>query len=241
MNRKVKLTHKKRPPLVRSPSLSTLQSGNKPKKSVRFRDSGSLEDVRLFLKSEMPIACQSDPTCSIKYVYHLRHLNWPSVRHHEGGLAVRVENIQFDASHLIGTCQVANLAYEKKVNIRYSFDDWSTCHQVQADYRESIIDTWDRFSFKIKCHPFVRHLDFAVQYLVSGREFWDNNKQQNYQLDITTNAQIMNEEDDESSSSSSEDEPADILWPTHTPVCFDQRKTSSSELIQQQQQQIILL
>ncbi|CAO3698659.1 unnamed protein product [Rhizopus stolonifer] len=218
MNRKVKLSHKRQPPFIRSPATASIQT-KKPKKSVRFRESGSLEDVRLFLKSEMPIACQSDPICSLK-----RYLNCPNWSSRASGPVAMEEVELVDGCEILGSCQVANLAYDKQVKIRYTLDDWVSFKEVNASFKESITDHWDRFTFKIEC-THVRHLHLAVQYKVAGREFWDNNLDQNYQLDIA--AQIV---DDEGSSSSSDDELAEVLWaPTFN--CLDQRKFTHNPLL----------
>lgn len=215
----------KRPPLVRSSS-PTLNNNNnsvrhnnnnrKPKKSVRFCDNDSLENVRLFLKTQMPKACQSDPACSKQYSYRLRKPNWPSEQHYRMG-AIRIENIQLDTKKkenlitLVGTCQVANLAFEKHISIRYSFDDWTTIQQVDAQYQEPIANsanTWDRFNFKISAPPPSSHhiLYLAAKYTVNGREFWDNNDHKNYQVDIISDVQLDLQLDDISSSSDDEEE-----------------------------------
>lgn len=237
LHRRVSLI--KRPPLVRSAS-PTLQNNNglrrtasnsslnkhhKPKKSVRFCDNASLENVRLFLKTQMPKACRSDPACPKKYSYRIRRTNWPSetahTRRNRVGSAIRVEDIQLLSSDnnsldkkgitLIGTCQVANLAFEKHVTIRYTFDEWTTVHETEAIYQEPIANsanTWDRFRFKINLnamHHAHETIYLAAKYNVSGREFWDNNDNKNYQVDILSDVQLQLH-DDLSSSSSDEDD-----------------------------------
>lgn len=218
----------KRPPLVRSSSpsssiqniqrkasLSNLSTKtNKPKKSVRFCDNASLENVRLFLKTQMPKACRSDPTCSKQsYTYRLKKTNWPTSNSSKQRNAVRLEDIQLTNNQLIGTCQVANLAFEKHVLVRYSLDEWSTYKEVDAIYQEPIANsanTWDRFRFKLANISLnTKHhetLYLAVKYSVSGREFWDNNDNKNYQLDILPQVQLYQDEFSSSSSSEEDDE-----------------------------------
>ncbi|KAF1801982.1 carbohydrate-binding module family 21 protein [Mucor lusitanicus] len=231
----------KRPPLVRScsPNLSeglhrTASNASlnkyhrKPKKSVRFCDNASLENVRLFLKTQMPKACRSDPACLNKqYTFRIRRPNWPSSalkrRNSDGGAAVRLEDVQLskqqqqqqDAQHvtLLGSIQVANLAFQKRVIVRYTLDDWNTAKEVEAQYQEPIAhsaNTWDRFSFKIvldaNTHAAHESLYLAVKYNVNGREFWDNNNHKNYQVDIVPDVELDLEDASSNSSSSSDDD-----------------------------------
>ncbi|KAI8978407.1 putative phosphatase regulatory subunit-domain-containing protein [Pilobolus umbonatus] len=223
----------KRPPLIRSSpppstnihrvlSNSNIHKNNllfKQKKSVRFCDNASLENVRLFLKTQMPKACRSDPVCPKKYVYSLKCPNWPSTttntRRTSSGTAVRMETIDIDTDpnqensvSLMGTCRVANIAFEKHVYIVYTQDEWTTQHEVKAVFQESIAEsanTWDRFSFKIDLDN-MRHahktLYMAVRYVVAGREFWDNNDSQNYEINIVPHVQLT----DDSSSCPSDDD-----------------------------------
>lgn len=256
----------KRPPLVRSssPTFNNNQQSrtvsnsslnnndkhhNKPKKSVRFCDNASLENVRLFLKTQMPKACKSDPACPKQYTYRLRRPNWPSDTVHArynrvGGSAIRVEDIQLLSNKdttdvtLIGTCQVANLAFEKHIVVRYSFDEWTTVHETEAIYQEPIANsanTWDRFRFKIilkdaSLHRAHETLYLAAKYNVSGREFWDNNDNKNYQVDIIPEVQLQYQ-DDLVSSSSSDDEDDDS---NTFEDCVDE-EDEDEELVQQLQ------
>lgn len=233
----------KRPPLVRSSS-PNLNEGlrrtasnaslnkyhRKPKKSVRFCDNASLENVRLFLKTQMPKACRSDPACLNKqYTFRIRRPNWPTSvttkRNNDGGSAVRLEDIQLskqqDTHHvtLLGSIQVANLAFHKKVLVRYTLDDWNTVKEVDAQYQEPIAhsaNTWDRFSFKIVLNANTKaaheSLNLAVKYSVSGREFWDNNNHKNYQVDIVPDVELDLGDSLSSSSSSDDDDDDDHIF-----------------------------
>ncbi|KAI9249626.1 putative phosphatase regulatory subunit-domain-containing protein [Sporodiniella umbellata] len=197
MNRRVRLVHQRQPSFTSPPTPDTKK---KPKKSVHFRENGSLEDVRFFLTSEKPIACQSDPTCS-SIQHFLRCPNWPD---HSLSGPVWMEDLELSENgFLLGTCQVANLAFEKQVKIRYTLDDWVSFKEISAAFKEPITNTWDRFAFQINC-AHIRHLDFAILYTVDGRDFWDNNSDQNYQLDILH--KVIEEDEFNGSSSSSDDD-----------------------------------
>ncbi|KAI9302421.1 putative phosphatase regulatory subunit-domain-containing protein [Cunninghamella echinulata] len=192
------------------------------KKMVRFCQDDDLEQVRLFLKSQMPKMIRSgDPPFLQEPRYELKCIDWPSKLAMYKSLnqaAIRIENVQLEHDQLLfGRCRVANLAYEKKVMIRYSFDYWDTFQEIQANYREPIAsttNTWDRFTFELplpsspnssldnkKVKPLTCFL--ALKYIVNGREFWDNNDGKNYQLDLiptlpsTPPLQLSDNEDDE--------------------------------------------
>ncbi|WP_461043560.1 hypothetical protein, partial [Streptomyces sundarbansensis] len=88
------------------PLVTSLESTRKEKKSVRFKD--TLEDIRIFIKTDRPTACQSNPSPFIYYTYHLRRTNWP--HHGHPGRPIALDSIKLsrsDQSHfLIGHCQV---------------------------------------------------------------------------------------------------------------------------------------
>jgi hypothetical protein len=217
-HRKVAL-NKKTPPLSMAPICA------KKKKSVRFCDNDSLENVRLFVKTQMPKACRSDPVCPKQYSYHLRCPNWPNetaqTRRYRFGTAVRMEQVQLVSETpldnnktltLTGTCQVANLAFEKHVIIHYTLDDWNTFEEVDGVFKESIsssANTWDRFTFNIvlnTTHHTHKSLYIAIKYIVGDREFWDNNDEKNYEVDVVPKVELDYCKHDLSSSSDDEED-----------------------------------
>lgn len=198
----------KRPPLVRSssPKIET----TKCKKSVRFRE--SLENVRLFLKTQMPKACKADPTCQPKYTYQLHKLNWPTHLHQHCVQLERVDLLhQEPCLFLVGTLSVANLAFEKQVEIRYTYDNWMTQRSLYAAYKEAN-GTSDRFQFRLELEEDTTELQLAVRYKVSNHEYWDNNQDKNYKFKIVPDIEF-----DDSSSSDEDDIKSPPLSPT-TPV-----------------------
>ncbi|ORX52842.1 hypothetical protein DM01DRAFT_1270646, partial [Hesseltinella vesiculosa] len=171
------------------------------KKKVRFCDDQDLEQVRLFLKSQTPLAVHSDPPLFQEETkFDVKYPGWPSKLMMYRSLtnaAIRMENVQLDHDVLIGRCRVANLAYQKLVTVRYSLDCWHTFHELDALYREPIAsttNTWDRFTFEIPVlhdspilHPPSRKpftCWIALRYQVNGQEFWDNNDGKNYQIHL---------------------------------------------------------
>ena len=87
---------------------------------------------------------------------------------------------------ITGLVRVRNLAYAKRVVIRFSFSDWAEYSEVTADWEESIGDSeppeTDRFRFAIPLPAPNRcgSVQFAIRYDVAGLTFWDNNGGENY-------------------------------------------------------------
>ncbi|XP_006126222.2 protein phosphatase 1 regulatory subunit 3D [Pelodiscus sinensis] len=88
-----------------------------------------------------------------------------------------------------GTIQVLNVAFEKQVSVRYTFNQWKSVHEVCAHWHSSNLDKngkgqADVFTFFLPMPPFLLQLcsvvQFAVRYRVNGQEYWDNNQGKNY-------------------------------------------------------------
>lgn len=98
-----------------------------------------------------------------------------------------LENCMLKDKAISGTVKVRNVAFEKSVKIRMTFDTWKTftdypCQYVKDTYAGSDKDT---FSFEIslpeKVPPHER-MEFAVCYESGGRVYWDSNKGLNYRI-----------------------------------------------------------
>jgi hypothetical protein len=164
--------------------------------------------IRLFLQAETPAAVVEDATDVTDeddfqegdLTYSLP--NWPPLTTDSPlNKIVHVETtaLSRDMSFLIGKVQVKNIAFQKRVDVRYTFDFWKTVKEVQAEYKESTINnmknvSYDVFSFAISLKGKVgvnvapkdeqSTMFFAVRYRVAGREFWDNNDGSNYQVEF---------------------------------------------------------
>ncbi|KAI9268951.1 putative phosphatase regulatory subunit-domain-containing protein [Phascolomyces articulosus] len=112
---------------------------------------------------------------------------------------------------VVGTCHVANVAFEKHVMVRYTFDDWSTFTDMDAMYCESLADsTLDRFTFEFRWkkmdHDDNFLLQFALRYSVNGMEFWDNNHNENYCARLTVVQPSNTNDENESQQDQKEDQ-----------------------------------
>lgn len=98
-----------------------------------------------------------------------------------------------DGRHLRGTIHVRNLAFNKRVCVRFTSDCWSTTSEVAATYQDSIkSNSFDRFQFQIKLQDLMARIEektlfLAIRYNVDNREIWDSNDGQNYKVEFKKN------------------------------------------------------
>uniref|UniRef100_A0A914DNI7 CBM21 domain-containing protein n=1 Tax=Acrobeloides nanus TaxID=290746 RepID=A0A914DNI7_9BILA len=98
---------------------------------------------------------------------------------------VALENVVLKSNpdRIFGTIKVKNLAYEKSVFVRVSFDKWQSNSDIQAVYKYSNSAMFDTFEFEFEIPPFrpnESHIEFAVCYECCNVEHWDSNNGNNY-------------------------------------------------------------
>uniref|UniRef100_A0A8C0NL70 CBM21 domain-containing protein n=1 Tax=Canis lupus familiaris TaxID=9615 RepID=A0A8C0NL70_CANLF len=83
-----------------------------------------------------------------------------------------------------GSARVLDLAYEKRVSVRWSADGWRSQREAPAAYAGPAPPPprADRFAFRLPAPPIGGALLFALRYRVTGHEFWDNNGGRDYAL-----------------------------------------------------------
>ncbi|CUA69731.1 hypothetical protein RSOLAG22IIIB_08652 [Rhizoctonia solani] len=181
-----------------------------------------LEHVRLFLAEQKPTAVSRDgsPTETSEgegneFPWHgraagvgygssdderarkslrVKHTNVPANASLDGA-DVRVQSLVLseDGSSLVGRVLVRNIAFEKWVAARFTFDWWQTTSEVSARYVDTVAEGVDRFGFTIKLGDVLHRIEektlfIAVRYTVDGREIWDSNHGQNYQVAFSKEA-----------------------------------------------------
>lgn len=123
--------------------------------------------------------------------------NWPTTHPTRRFITqmVSLENLSWDnaRSTIKGCVLVHNLAFQKRVTIRMSFNRWQTWIDIDANYKEtSKGNALDRFTFELVTPNHLSYLNrinsgsscyLAVRYQVNGREFWDNNNEKNFNLE----------------------------------------------------------
>lgn len=120
---------------------------------------------------------------------------------------VCLERVTSSDLGLNGTVKVINVAFEKQVAVRYTFNHWRSQHEVSAQWHSSISEKdgqeqADVFTFFLPVPPFLLQLssvvEFAIQYTVNGQEYWDNNRGKNYSLTCRSHPLRMPRECEES-------------------------------------------
>lgn len=110
----------------------------------------------------------------------------PKGRRADADVALQELTLSQDSTSIHGRVKVKNVAFEKRLAVRFTFDWWQTTSEVTAKYIESLKDnTSDIFGFTIRLNDIMAHIDgktlfLALRYTVAGKEIWDNNGGQNY-------------------------------------------------------------
>jgi len=189
-------------------------------KAVHF--DSHLEHVRHFLQVDRPLAVSAGSSPNDNYEsdteYPFRDSTstrtppseWELVLHNfplespfRRRLPVRLERVWMspDQKSLVGSVIVANLAFQKTLHCRFTFDYWKTTSEVAAEYSHEIRPRetekgYDRFQFAIKLSDMAnlesKTLYFCVRYIVNGQEYWDNNSNVNFQVDFRKKAVPQN-------------------------------------------------
>ncbi|XP_068928622.1 protein phosphatase 1 regulatory subunit 3D [Petaurus breviceps papuanus] len=117
------------------------------------------------------------------------------------GQRVCLERVTSSDLGVSGTIRVFNVAFEKQVTVRYTYNCWRTQQEAGARWRSSDGDS-DVFTFCFPVPPYLLGLtsvvQFAIRYRVGGNEYWDNNGGQNYSLRCQTHPLKMPQECEES-------------------------------------------
>ncbi|XP_066537846.1 protein phosphatase 1, regulatory subunit 3Ca isoform X2 [Hoplias malabaricus] len=193
------------------PCLGWQASKNKAKKKVVFADSKgmSLTAVHVF---SSPDSREARTLSRLQFVDDLetataalrintvqsRVLDFPQpaadyvdFRKHLTKNSVCLENCTLQERALTGTVKVRNLAFEKSVQVRITFDSWKTYQDIECSYMNNVYgcqDT-DTFSFALELPAYIPPLEkveFCLSYVAGGHTHWDNNDGRNYGLVPTT-------------------------------------------------------
>lgn len=180
-------------------------------KNVHF--DSQLERVKLFNKDHKPQVVSRDGSPTQYTTSEGEEFPFPSTDDEATGKAERVLSIKLpnfpsnpdtysdlqlesltldetDRKTLRGVVTVRNFAFTKWVAVRFTFDWWQTTSEVSATHKETIRDgAYDRFAFNIKLGDMMSKIEektlfMCVRYNSEGREIWDSNQGQNYQVNF---------------------------------------------------------
>ncbi|KAG7453136.1 uncharacterized protein BT62DRAFT_925676 [Guyanagaster necrorhizus] len=184
---------------------SSKSEPNTPSLSKAVHFDTQLEHVKLFLAEQKPLAVSRDgsPTddtsgtdsdfppfifgepYSSKQRLVMNVVNMPPMVDYRADVAMDSLLLSADGLSIIGRVRARNLAFQKWLAVRFTFDAWHTTSEVTARYVESANPSVDIFSFSIRLNDIMawieeRTLVLALRYSVEGREMWDNNNGRNY-------------------------------------------------------------
>lgn len=167
-------------------------------KAVHFDT--QLEHVKLFLSAQKPAAVSrtGSPTddtsgnessdfpglSSDDQEIVMRVQNMPGVVNGQADLTMQEIKMTEDRN-IGGSIRVRNLAFQKWVAVRFTFDSWQTTSEVAARYATTEDSEFDIFAFTIKLTDMLSRIEektlvLAIHYRVNGGDVWDNNGGQNY-------------------------------------------------------------
>ncbi|KAJ1833573.1 hypothetical protein IWW55_003132 [Coemansia sp. RSA 2706] len=192
-------------------------------RTPRFVHFGTdLECVRWFLKAQSPRAVREDaepegsgagPTDSAQG-RRSKQVRLTALRRPTPSFAVFeaapvvVEQVELADSRLgsaalRGTVKVHNTAFEKRVVVRYSFDQWRTAGEVAAEFSRTLTGGQgarpgvDRFAFRLALPAALpATVALCVRYNAAGAEHWDNNGGANYVFRVAVPAAPAIADDD---------------------------------------------
>jgi len=177
-------------------------------KSVHFN---THTDIRHFLHLDQPLAVsvrpspidrKSDKDCypfeeeghrEVDSQLEIIRVTFPVDSPLHRTLPVRLERVWLsnDKKSLLGSAAVANIAFEKRVSCRFTFDSWETTSDIAARYLGEVSSTngvsdYDRFIFSIELSGVAdldsKTLHCCFRYRANGQEFWDNNNCKNFRI-----------------------------------------------------------
>lgn len=89
-----------------------------------------------------------------------------------------------DASSIKGTVRVQNIAFHKRVVLRYTTTEWMRSADVETEYLKGSCDGFsDKFNFSLNVSPPLgvgQRLQFCLRYHANEDEHWDSNDGKNY-------------------------------------------------------------
>ncbi|KAJ9086252.1 Protein phosphatase 1 regulatory subunit 3E [Entomophthora muscae] len=173
---------------------SQLNSTQRKTKSVRF--ASTLATVRCFDINQTPASVCGSTAMTL----------WSSLpsEHSRRLLSSKVilESISLDNNQVLGQVRVHNLAFEKRVTLRYSLDNWASYQDHDLHFLRPVYNSpvdQDVFQFRVQlpehlCTSTQCDAEFvmraALRYCVNGQEFWDNNLKRDYTFVITPKVHI---------------------------------------------------
>ncbi len=145
----------------------------------------SIEDILTRLPAPLPTLSHRN-RCSLTFPH-------PRFEGDDFELRVDYQNVALEYcfnggnnDSVLGFVRVRNLAYYKHVFVRFTRNDWATFEDVQAQFVSTEQEGHnDRFIFELPVNPELGPcIGFAICYSVNGQDYWDNNDNENYRINV---------------------------------------------------------
>ncbi|XP_010752047.1 protein phosphatase 1 regulatory subunit 3C-B [Larimichthys crocea] len=101
--------------------------------------------------------------------------------------SVCLENCSLQERSLTGTIKVRNIGFEKSVQLRATFDSWTSFTNVECTFMNNVYSCQDNdtFAFVLELPTYIppqNQVEFCICFKVQDQVFWDNNDGKNYIL-----------------------------------------------------------
>ena len=133
------------------------------------------ENIDSILPEKVPGVDFNVPGVKYFLLFPLPSRNYPAFMNQLWTQKVCLENAFITDDNVTGTIKVINLAFQKKVQVKITYDSWKNHSYVSAHYHAT--DTWqiDSFTFQFFIPQRTRNVKFCIKYETNSQEFWDNN------------------------------------------------------------------
>lgn len=155
-----------------------------------------LEHIRHFFRDDTPQLANAEPSLlsDAGFDWEMQLMNFSKKLEGQKDMAVYLREVflsphQDQGTSLVGIVNVANLAYDKHVVVRFTFDSWKSFSETIAIYSHgNRSQDEDTLTFKIRIDNQAsiktRDVLFCIRYVVNGQELWDNNGSKNYHVKL---------------------------------------------------------
>ena len=139
-----------------------------------------LSNNKTMLPDEIPVVLSDIPTIKHFILFPQPSRNYTTFMNQLWKQKVCLETAHVKNESVTGVIKVINLAFQKRVGIKVTFDSWKshTIHPAQYHSSESV--SVDTFTFQFNIPPNTRNIKFCIRYECGGNEYWDNNEGVDY-------------------------------------------------------------
>ena len=158
------------------------------KPQVVSRDGSPTAEYTTSEGEEYPFPSTDEEDGPVRKVLQIKLPNFPTSHPPDAKLYLESLFLEEDRKSLKGMILCKNLSFQKWVAARFTLDFWQTTSEVTAQHEETVRGgAYDRFTFVIKLHDVLARLSektlfVALRYHAAGKEIWDSNGEQNYQV-----------------------------------------------------------